>query len=78
MFSKLFTITVLAAATTGAIAAPQGGQQDCQTGQLQCCEQVGNATDPGIANELGILGIVLQDIDALVGLTCSPISVSNV
>lgn len=71
MFSKLFSIAVLAAATSSVFA------QTCSTGSAQCCEQTGNATDPGIANILGPLGIVVQDIDALVGISCSPISVSK-
>ena len=36
------------------------------------------ATDPAIAKELGVLGIVVQDVDALIGLTCSPVTVIGV
>ena len=36
------------------------------------------ASDPSIANILKGLGIVVQDVDAIVGLTCSPITVIGV
>ena len=76
MFSKLFTLSVLAAATANALPQTPSPQQ-CNTGSIQCCESVQNASDPGVANVLGALGVILQDIDALIGLTCSPISVSS-
>ena len=78
MFSKLSaallaSLAVLAVATP----APQESPSDCSTGDLQCCDQTGSATDPGIATVLAGLGINVQDIDALVGVTCSPISVDR-
>ena len=36
------------------------------------------ASSPGISTLLGLLGIVLQDLDVLVGLDCSPITVIGV
>ena len=36
------------------------------------------ASDPSIANILKGLGIIVQDVDAIVGLTCSPITVIGV
>ncbi|THU84056.1 fungal hydrophobin, partial [Dendrothele bispora CBS 962.96] len=50
----------------------------CNTAPVQCCDTVGSASDPAISKELGILGITVQDVTALVGLTCSPISVIGV
>ncbi|EIN05028.1 fungal hydrophobin, partial [Punctularia strigosozonata HHB-11173 SS5] len=47
----------------------------CNTGSIQCCNSVQKATDPSASALLGLLGIVLSDVDVLVGLTCSPISV---
>jgi hypothetical protein len=35
-----------------------------------CCDEVVSATDPAAADILAFLGIVLQDADVLVGLTC--------
>ena len=39
---------------------------------------VQNATDPAAAAILASIGVVIQDIDALVGLTCSPITAVGV
>ncbi|OCH87292.1 hypothetical protein OBBRIDRAFT_781923 [Obba rivulosa] len=43
-----------------------------------CCSSVGEASDPAIANELGILGVIIQDVTAIVGVDCSPITVIGV
>src|SRR4051812_26157923 len=58
----------LAAATS--IPASQ-----CSTGQLQCCNSTGTAKDASISKLLGLLGVVVQDVTALVGVTCTPITV---
>ena len=71
MFSKLSTVAILAAATS-ALA------QSCSTGPIQCCESVEKASDPSASKVLAGLDIVLQDLDVLVGLTCSAISVVGV
>ncbi|KAL0071246.1 hypothetical protein AAF712_001812 [Marasmius tenuissimus] len=52
---------------------PGGGQ--CNTGPIQCCQSTGHAKDGSIAAILGLLGIVVQDLNVLIGLTCSPITV---
>lgn len=75
MFAKVFTIAslaILAVATPAPV--PTDGQ--CNTGELQCCNSVQKADSAAVAPLLGLLGIVLQDVNALVGVTCSPISVS--
>ena len=72
MFSKLFTATTILAAATATLA------QSCSTGALQCCDTVEKASDPAAASILKSIGVVVQDVDALVGLTCSPITVIGV
>ncbi|KAK7054512.1 hypothetical protein VNI00_003710 [Paramarasmius palmivorus] len=70
----LATLTTLAAATP----VRRGGNKpasECTTGPVQCCNSVGAANDPSVAKILGLLGIVVQDVNALVGLTCVPITV---
>ncbi|KAF8985272.1 fungal hydrophobin-domain-containing protein [Cyathus striatus] len=76
------SVATLALATL-AVATPArrnipASQCSGSTGALQCCDSTGKATDPSIANILGPLGIVVQDVTALVGVTCSPISVVGV
>ena len=83
MFSKLTilisTFTILAAATP----FPGGGSggeapSSCTTAPIQCCQSTGKASDPAIAKVLGGLGVAVEDVNVLVGLTCTPISVIGV
>ena len=77
MFSKLSalaTFAILAVAT----AAPNSSPTTCSTGPIQCCDTVEKASDPAAAAILASLGVVVQDVDALVGLTCSPVTVIGV
>ncbi|PPQ71139.1 hypothetical protein CVT26_010833 [Gymnopilus dilepis] len=50
----------------------------CTTGDLQCCNSVQQADSAAASALLGLLGIVVQDVTALVGITCSPITVVGV
>ncbi|KDR75963.1 hypothetical protein GALMADRAFT_140195 [Galerina marginata CBS 339.88] len=65
-------LPVLAAAT----AIPRDG--DCNTGSIQCCNQIQSSTSQTVAQLAGLLGIDLGSLGALVGLSCSPISVLGV
>ncbi|KAJ8081736.1 hypothetical protein PM082_007582 [Marasmius tenuissimus] len=67
--SALFT---LAAATPSNM---QTRTAQCNTGPIQCCNTVTKADDPTASKLLGLLGVVLKDLNVLVGLTCSPITV---
>ncbi|KAF8990927.1 fungal hydrophobin-domain-containing protein, partial [Cyathus striatus] len=73
---KLSTIAL--ALATLAVATPTRRNDtpasDCDTGDLQCCDTTGTATTPSIAALLTQLSIVVPDITALIGATCSPIS----
>ncbi|TFK51392.1 fungal hydrophobin [Heliocybe sulcata] len=77
-FTKLAAI---AAVATLAVATPTPGGQpaepagNCNTGPVQCCNSVQSASDPVVSTLAGLLGIVLPDANAMVGLTCSPITV---
>ncbi|KAF8993780.1 hydrophobin-315 [Cyathus striatus] len=72
---KLSAVT-LALATLA--AATPVARDTCTTGSLQCCNSVSTAGDSAVAKLLGLLGIVVQDVTAIVGLNCSPISVIGV
>ncbi|ESK88564.1 hydrophobin 2 [Moniliophthora roreri MCA 2997] len=73
---KLFTLAALASV----VAAAPGGQSDsqCNTGPIQCCNSVQAADSTTVTTLAGLLGIVISDVTALVGLNCNPISVIGV
>ena len=54
---------------------PSGGDYNCNTGSVQCCNQVSKANDTVISAILGLLGIGGIADDILVGLKCSPLSI---
>lgn len=77
---KLSALATLAVATL-AVATPARRNEpagQCSTGELQCCDSVQAANSDAVSKLLGLLGVVVQDVTALVGLTCSPISVIGV
>ncbi|KAI0717353.1 fungal hydrophobin-domain-containing protein [Cerioporus squamosus] len=78
------TVTVTKTATApGSTSTPPASS--CSTGDIQCCNSVqsvstpnSRASDPAASVLLGLLGIVVQGVDVLVGLSCSPITVIGV
>ncbi|KAI0667102.1 hydrophobin 2 [Trametes maxima] len=77
MFSRAVAVA-FAAMPLLAVATPLEARQTCSTGAIQCCQQTATADDASVSALLGLLGIVLQDVTALVGLDCSPINVVGV
>ncbi|KAF9047205.1 fungal hydrophobin [Hymenopellis radicata] len=77
---KFVTLTTLALATFAAATPTPAPRQDgqCSTGELQCCNTTTTATDPLVSVILALLGIVLPDITAIIGINCSPLSVIGV
>ncbi|KAF8986972.1 fungal hydrophobin-domain-containing protein [Cyathus striatus] len=75
---KSAAFTTLVFATFAAATGIPASQCTGTTGSLQCCDSTGTASDASISKLLGLLGVVVQDITALVGVTCSPISVVGV
>ncbi|KAF6745633.1 fungal hydrophobin-domain-containing protein, partial [Ephemerocybe angulata] len=73
------TIASLLALASAAVAIPTEPApipaSKCNTGPIQCCNSLQAANTPAVSTLLGLLGIVVQPITALVGLTCSPISI---
>ncbi|KDQ55051.1 hypothetical protein JAAARDRAFT_692493 [Jaapia argillacea MUCL 33604] len=71
------TLSILAVATAAWDTTPIPASQ-CTTGPIQCCDTVESASSPAAAGILASIGVVVQDVTALVGLTCSPITVIGV
>ncbi|KDQ62743.1 hypothetical protein JAAARDRAFT_88337, partial [Jaapia argillacea MUCL 33604] len=63
-----------------AVATPTPNEpaSSCTTGPIQCCNTVESASSPAAAGILKSIGVVVQDVNALVGLTCSPITAVGV
>ncbi|KAF9259952.1 fungal hydrophobin [Marasmius fiardii PR-910] len=84
MFAKLFAVSVLAAFVSasptpgGYPEQTPGNVNQCNVGPAQCCKQTMSAgsamatANPGL---LALLQVVVQDVNVIVGLDCSPISV---
>lgn len=76
-FKKLAFVASLVTLAV-ATPTPNAADESCSTGSLQCCSSVESASDPVVSTLLGLLGIVLGALDINVGVTCSPITVSNI
>ncbi|KAH6959461.1 hypothetical protein DER45DRAFT_260301 [Fusarium avenaceum] len=63
--------TEVTAAATSTAAPPF---QCPASSALQCCQNVGTQSSPIIGFLLGLLGIVVQDPNTLIGATCSPVT----
>ncbi|KAL0572288.1 hypothetical protein V5O48_009670 [Marasmius crinis-equi] len=78
LFTKFFavsTLSALAVATPVKQRTDGGSSGSCNTGPIQCCETVTTALDPVVGPVLKLLGIVIQDLNVPVALTCSPITI---
>ncbi|EMD41236.1 hypothetical protein CERSUDRAFT_109852 [Gelatoporia subvermispora B] len=71
--------SVLAALTTLAtLAAATPAPNNAPSSSASCCTSIGQADSDPIATVLKGLGVVVQDITAIVGVNCSPITVVGV
>ncbi|KAF8985269.1 fungal hydrophobin-domain-containing protein [Cyathus striatus] len=68
-----FKSAAFATLSLATFAAATGSDQ-CTTGSLQCCQSTGTASSSSIASLLAIVGVAVQDVTGLVGVTCSAIS----
>ncbi|KAF5310747.1 hypothetical protein D9619_007785 [Psilocybe cf. subviscida] len=80
---KLAAFTTIAAMATLAAATPTGGSgpsNQCNTGSLECCQstQDSKSIDGTLLGLLTLLGVNVGSLTALVGVTCSPISVVGI
>ncbi|KAI0677508.1 fungal hydrophobin [Trametes maxima] len=68
MFARVAVASVIALPLLAAA-------QHCNTGPVQCCDKVESANSASAAGLISALNIKLDDVTALVGLDCSPVSV---
>ncbi|KAF5350887.1 hypothetical protein D9758_010489 [Tetrapyrgos nigripes] len=66
------TVTVTAPATTVTSVS------QCNTGTINCCNSLERADSSVVGVLLGLLGVVLQGVEGLVGITCSPINILGI
>ncbi|RXW22352.1 hypothetical protein EST38_g3478 [Candolleomyces aberdarensis] len=70
-----FKVAAILATLAAVASATPTRRAECSTGPIQCCNSVQPAGAPDAAKLLGLLGVVVQDVNIPIGLTCSPISV---
>lgn len=75
MFAKLALLTAAVFTALAAATPVPQGSGSCNTGPITCCEDLRSADDASVATLLGLLGVVVQDVTAQVGIQCSPINV---
>ncbi|EIW52222.1 fungal hydrophobin [Trametes versicolor FP-101664 SS1] len=73
MFAKLTSAFAAFAILAVATATPQAAGS-CSTGTLQCCNSVEAAGSAAVAPILAALGVVVQDLNIPVGLSCSGVN----
>ncbi|KAI0782708.1 hypothetical protein C8Q75DRAFT_786476 [Abortiporus biennis] len=71
--SVLFSSAALVTQLVQGIPTDSPPSTSCSTGTQQCCNQVVDSHNAGVAGIAGLLGIVLGDLTGLVGLGCTPI-----
>ncbi|KAF4615402.1 hypothetical protein D9613_002677 [Agrocybe pediades] len=75
-FKSLFVLSLSAIA----FSSPLVGRTDsnpCNSGSLSCCNEFVSPTSSGATAVTGLLGIVLQGLDGLVGLQCTNVLVAG-
>ncbi|KAL0948208.1 hypothetical protein HGRIS_010815 [Hohenbuehelia grisea] len=94
MFSRVSQVIIYVLATFALLAAATGTPastttvtvtstqtvpaSQCNTGKLQCCNSLERADSTVVGLLLGLLGVVIQGVEALVGITCSPIDILGI
>ncbi|KAF9478761.1 fungal hydrophobin [Pholiota conissans] len=86
LFFFLATLSVLAAATTVTVTVTAAQPtitagapaNQCNTGSLNCCDSLERSDGTLVGILLGLLGVVIQGVEVLVGITCSPIDILGI
>ncbi|KAF5328379.1 hypothetical protein D9619_013267 [Psilocybe cf. subviscida] len=72
--AALFTLAIATLAAATPTKRDNSPNNQCNTGKMQCCESVQPADSAQATSLLGLVGTVVHDVSAMVGITCSPIS----
>ncbi|KAI0764933.1 fungal hydrophobin [Fomes fomentarius] len=78
MLTRLSAVlsAALLLSTAGAFVVPRAGS--CTTGSMQCCDSTADPNSPAGGILLAFLGIPLDGVRGVLGLSCSPIRVIGV
>ncbi|KAK0218799.1 hydrophobin 2 [Armillaria fumosa] len=68
--TQTVTTTVTTSVATTTVTA-----SSCSEGNMQCCNSLQSGNSGVVGTLLGLLGVVLSDVTALVGITCTPITI---
>ncbi|KAF8873213.1 hydrophobin-263 [Gymnopilus junonius] len=75
-FARAASVFVLALPVfTTASVIPRNDGDQCDTGSIQCCTSVTQSTSETANLLAGLLDIVLDAVDGLIGFGCSPITI---
>ncbi|KAG7087847.1 hypothetical protein E1B28_013785 [Marasmius oreades] len=80
LFNKVFAVSALTTLVAAAAIGRRGIEFNTQCQGLQCCQQVGSATDPAIITQATSLGVPYYVLTGLlasveVGLNCWPVTI---
>ncbi|PPQ67785.1 hypothetical protein CVT25_009089 [Psilocybe cyanescens] len=83
VFFVLAILAMLAAATSTTVTTSPGAPtsipaNQCNGSNLQCCNSLERSDGSVVGTLLGLLGVVIQGVEVLVGITCSPIDVLGI
>ncbi|KAF8889937.1 fungal hydrophobin-domain-containing protein [Infundibulicybe gibba] len=78
IFAAATTTTVTVTATPPPPTATPAPASQCNTGPVQCCNSIQSASNPVVGLLTGLLGILIEPITAIVGLSCSPIDILGI
>ncbi|TFK68177.1 fungal hydrophobin [Pluteus cervinus] len=73
-FTAALTSTLALVVLASASVVPRTDGSQCNTGPVQCCNSLQDASD--VSNLSGLLGVAAP-ITGLIGMNCTPLSVVN-